>query len=75
LKNFDVVVILDYYDKAKLIQWSNFCHSQPKPIGFIYAGNMGLYGFCFVDFGKDFKCFDKLGEDNKSAIVSSITKA
>jgi ubiquitin-activating enzyme E1 len=73
LAQFDIVVITDHYCKKTLIQWNNFCRNRDKPIGFIYSGNLGLYGFTFVDFGPKFTCFDPNGEDPRSAILSAIT--
>ena len=73
LKEFDVVVFTDFYDKKLLAHYNNFCRSQEKPIGFIYAGSLGLYGFTFVDFGSKFICFDTNGEDPRSAIIANIT--
>ena len=35
---------------------------------------MGLYGFTFVDFGNEFKCFDLTGEELKPCLVSNITR-
>eukprot|EP00331_Platyophrya_macrostoma_P026910 CAMPEP_0176448834 /NCGR_PEP_ID=MMETSP0127-20121128/26065_1 /TAXON_ID=938130 /ORGANISM="Platyophrya macrostoma, Strain WH" /LENGTH=1012 /DNA_ID=CAMNT_0017835951 /DNA_START=78 /DNA_END=3116 /DNA_ORIENTATION=+ len=73
LSNFDVVVFTDSYDVDKLIKFNNFCRNRDKPIGFIYTGLLGLYGFTFVDFGPKFACLDATGEDPKSAIISNIT--
>jgi len=65
-------VFTDYYNKKKLIEFNNFCRS--KGIGFIYSGNLGLYGFAFVDFGDKFKCFDANGEEPRNAIVVGISQ-
>lgn len=73
LTNFDVVVFTDSYDIDALIKYNNFCRNRDKPIGFIYTGLLGLYGFTFVDFGPKFACLDATGEDPKSAIISNIT--
>ena len=32
-------------------------------MGFIWTGVLGLYGFVFVDFGKNFKIFDKSSDE------------
>jgi len=71
LKNYDVVVLTDNYDKVKLIEFNNFCHENN--IGFITSGILGLYGFAFVDFGDAHKVHDKNGEEVKNAIVASIS--
>jgi molybdopterin/thiamine biosynthesis adenylyltransferase len=47
--NFTCVVVLDNYDREYLIKLNKAC--REKNIGFIYAGNLGLYGYTFVDFG------------------------
>lgn len=74
LSQFDVVVFTDYYDKDKLITYNNFCRNREKPIGFIYAGSLGLYGFTFVDFGPGFTVWDSSGEDLKSVPIAVITQ-
>jgi ubiquitin-activating enzyme E1 len=73
LANFDVVVFTDFYDRKRLIAFNNFCRNRDKPIGFIYGGSLGLYGFTFVDFGAKFSVFDATGEEAKQAILSAIT--
>ena len=74
LKQFDVVVFTDFYDINKLIEFNEMCHSQAKPIGFVLAGSLGLYGFTFVDYGDSFRVFDRTGEELRGTIVVSITK-
>ena len=74
IKQFDVVVFTDYYDIDKLIEYNEICHSQAKPIGFILAGSLGLYGYTFVDFGDSFRVFDRTGEEVRSTIVVNVTK-
>lgn len=74
LKQFDVVAFTDEYNIDKLIMFNDFCHSQEKPIGFILAGSLGLYGFTFVDFGDSFRVFDRTGEEVRSTLVVNITK-
>ena len=36
---------------------------QENKIGFIYTGVVGLYGFCFVDYGEKHKILDPTGEE------------
>ncbi len=36
IADFDVIVFTDFYDKAKLIELSDFAHDNNK--GFIFAG-------------------------------------
>jgi len=73
LHQFDIVIFTDFYDRKKLIDFNLFCRTREKPIGFIYAGSLGLYGFTFVDFGPNFTVLDKDGEDPKSSIIAMIT--
>lgn len=74
IKNFDVVVFTDCYDHQFLSKINEFCRTQEKAIGFIWTGQLGLYGFTFVDFGPAHIIFDKDGERCLSAIVTSISK-
>jgi len=73
LHQFDIVVFTDFYDINKLVEWNNALRALEKPIGFIFAGNLGLYGFVFVDYGPNFTVLDKDGEDPKSSIIAMIT--
>jgi ubiquitin-activating enzyme E1 len=73
LEQFDVVVFTEFFHKEALIKFNNFCRNRDKPIGFIWAGSLGLYGYTFVDFGPNFTVIDPNGEDPRTAIVSSIT--
>ena len=73
LKQFDVAVFTDFFDLNKLFEFNEFCRSQVKPIGFILAGSLGLYGFTFVDFG-NFKVLDKKGEELLTKYVKNISK-
>jgi ubiquitin-activating enzyme E1 len=54
------------------IKLNNRC--RDLKVGFISADCYGLAGHIFVDFGRKFTCFDKDGEEVKSAIVAGITK-
>lgn len=73
LKNFDVVVFTNTSDRKFLIEMNEFCRTQEKTIGFIWAGSYGFYGWTFVDFGPSHTIFDHNGERCESAIVTSIT--
>ena len=57
---------------SKRIQLNKIC--REKKVGFISADCYGLAGHIFVDFGDKFTCFDKDGEEVRSAIVAGITK-
>lgn len=71
LKNFNVIVITQEFDQAKLIRIGDFCHEQG--IGFITASQLGFSGFAFVDFGKAHRIFDEDGEEAKNAIIVGIS--
>lgn len=67
MKDFDVVVITDFYDEPKIIEFDEFC--RKKKIGFIYAGALGLYTYCFVDFGNNHLIRDPDGSDPKEGLI------
>ena len=73
LSHFDVVCFTDCYDRDFLIKINDFCRSREKPIGFIWTGALGLFGWTFVDFGDAHIIFDKDGEDCQSTIITSIS--
>lgn len=58
--NFNVVVVTDHYDKEYLLKLDHACRNNK--VGFIYAGNLGVYGFTFVDYGDEHVVNDKDGE-------------
>ena len=47
---------------------------RDNKVGFILAGNLGLYGYTFVDFGEAHKVFDLTGEESKIIHIAGITK-
>ena len=49
LSQFSVVVFTDCYDRDYLVNMNAVL--REKKIGFIWAGNVGLFGYTFVDFG------------------------
>mmetsp|Transcript_5740 Transcript_5740/g.4920 ORF Transcript_5740/g.4920 Transcript_5740/m.4920 type:complete len:337 (-) Transcript_5740:3134-4144(-) len=73
MKEFDVIVFTEEYRKDFLIKWNNWARSQETPKGFVWAGLLGLYGFTFVDFGKEFEVIDKNGEDPKRGVITDIS--
>lgn len=73
IKDFDVVVFSQDFDRDHLIKINEFCRSQATPIGFIWTGNLGLYGWTFVDYGPNHSVFDHNGENCQSAIITSVT--
>lgn len=77
LSNFDVVCFTDCYDRDYLVKVNQFCRTKgnrEKPIGFIWTGCLGLYGWTFVDFGDEHVVFDKDGEECLSTIITSISQ-
>ena len=69
---YEVVVISEFLPKNIIIQLDQIC--RKNKIGFIFACEVGIYGFCFVDFGNDHIIYDKNGIDPKTYIIDSITK-
>ena len=65
-----VVIVTDTLDGKLLKKLGEFCHK--KKIGFVVTGGLGLYGYCFVDFGEKHKITDKNGENLLHAILSHI---
>jgi ubiquitin-activating enzyme E1 len=59
VSEFNAVVFTDFYSREKLITWNKVCRG--KGIPFIFAGLLGLYGFCFLDFGDEHKIMDPDG--------------
>jgi ubiquitin-activating enzyme E1 len=75
LIQFDVI-FLSESDLNTLERVNDFCRNNgQKRIGFISCEAWGAAGYGFVDFGHEFKSFDKDGENNRSFIISNITKA
>jgi hypothetical protein len=66
------VVVMDNYNKNYLVELNKACRS--KNVGFILAGNLGLYGYTFIDFGEAHRVFDANGEEGKSIHIAGITQ-
>ncbi len=69
---YDVLIITEFLKKEKLIEINELC--RVNNIGFILSMELGIYGFIFVDFGKEFIIQDETGEETKEYLISSITK-
>ena len=69
---YDVVIITEFLPKKKIIEIDELC--RINNIGFIFACELGIYGFIFVYFGNEFIIHDKTGEEIKEYLISSITK-
>ncbi len=53
IRNYNILVITEVMNKEKLYllneEW------RKNKIGFIYVANIGITGFCFVDFGDNIR--------------------
>lgn len=65
-------MVLDNYNRDYLLKLSKAVHE--KNLGFIYGGNLGLYGFTFVDFGDSHRIIDGTGEECKTVHIAGITQ-
>jgi ubiquitin-activating enzyme E1 len=75
IKNYDLVILTDFWDQNLIYQYNIFCREQKKPIGFIHCGILGLFLFSFVDFGNGFKIYDKDGLETKPYLIQNISKS
>ena len=64
--------MLDNYNRGYLIKLNSAC--REKGVSFILAGNLGLYGYTFVDFGDTHTIIDPTGEECKNIHIAAITK-
>ena len=71
-KKYDVVVITEFLERDDASKINLLCRNNK--IGFIYTASLGIYGFCFVDFGDIFYIKDEKGEDPLSYCIKSISK-
>lgn len=72
-ENFDVIVVTEVISEALAEQIDNACRERNK--GFIWTAATGVSGYCFVDYGPEFKITDQNGEECKQYIVRNITTA
>ena len=70
--NFECVVICDNHNREYLVKLNKACRDHK--VGFILAGNLGLYGYTFVDFGEAHTVFDMTGEESKLIHLAGITR-
>jgi ubiquitin-activating enzyme E1 len=76
LSQFNLVIFTDnYMNIDRIFEINEYCRSQKEKIGFIYTGTLGVFGFIFVDFGNQFKIYDKDGETPKWYAISNISKS
>ncbi|CDU20777.1 ubiquitin-activating enzyme E1, putative [Plasmodium yoelii] len=74
IEQFDVVVCCDAKD-SDIIKYNNLVRSiENKNIAFLSCNIYGLCGYIFNDFGNNFICYDKDGENVKSCNISKIVK-
>lgn len=72
LRKYDVVVVTEIFSNIEeMYKLNEICRNQNK--GFILSQCLGIYGYCFTDFGKKFVCKDKTGEEHKSFNIVGIT--
>ena len=69
---YDIVVISEFLSPNEIIKINEIC--RKNNIGFIYASELGIFGFCFVDFGNNFNVIDENGEEPLKYCIKSITK-
>ena len=69
---YDVVLISEFLARDKITEINMIC--RQNNIGFIYTVELGIYGFCFVDFGDNFYVKDANGKDPLKYYIKSITK-
>ncbi|OHT02907.1 Ubiquitin-like modifier-activating enzyme 1 [Tritrichomonas foetus] len=73
IKGFNTVVVTEPLPHSKLIQLSNFCHSNN--ICFIAAETSGVFGYIFNDFGPAFQVNDPRGEIPSRFMIEFITNS
>ena len=69
---YDVIVISEFLSKKTIIELDKICRGNKT--GIIFSCEVGIYGFCFVDFGKKHIIYDKNGIEPKTYLIESITK-
>ena len=69
---YDVILISEFISEEEIIKINMIC--RKNNIGFIYTVELGIYGFCFVDFGDNFIVKDESGNDPLSYCIKSISK-
>ncbi|SCP03541.1 ubiquitin-activating enzyme E1, putative [Plasmodium malariae] len=74
IKNFDIVVCCDI-NNENILKYNNMIRSieNKKKIAFLCCNIYGLCGYIFVDFNKNFICYDRNGENEKSCNISKIS--
>ncbi|MCQ2819299.1 MAG: ThiF family adenylyltransferase [archaeon] len=70
VKNYNVICITEVMNQNLLFNIDDEC--RKNKIGFIYSANIGITGYCFVDYGDEHIIRDKNGEECKTYIVRLI---
>lgn len=71
-EEFNIVIFTDILDKEFLIKTNKFC--RENNIKFIWTGQLGLYGWGFVDFGPNHGITDIDGVDYKELLIENISQ-
>ena len=69
---YDLVIITEFLPRKNIEDIDEICRKEN--IGFILSLEFGIYGFIFVDFGKNFTIFDEKGEETKEYLIEKITQ-
>ena len=70
--DLDIIIQTEVRSKKEIIKLNEFC--RKKNIKFIYGNTLGLFGFIFVDFGKEHIIYDQTGE-HKKYLCKNITNS
>eukprot|EP00919_Chromeraceae_sp_WS-2016_P047057 GHVR01111596.1.p1 GENE.GHVR01111596.1~~GHVR01111596.1.p1 ORF type:complete len:438 (-),score=141.38 GHVR01111596.1:143-1456(-) len=71
INKHDIVICTDC-NILELININNICRNNKPSIGFVAGNTFGLVASAFVDFGTNFICLEKDGEECKNAIIEGI---
>ena len=71
VNKYNLIAITEVMNKEKLYLLNEEC--RKNNVGFIYAADIGITCFCFIDFG-DHIIKDKNGEERKKYFIQNINK-
>ena len=69
---YNLVVITEFLPRKDIEEIDELCRNNN--IGFLLSLELGIYGFIFVDFGKNFIINDETGDEIKEYLIEKITK-
>ena len=72
LKTVDIIVLTEICHSNIINKIENFCSENNK--GFIYSGCLGLVGFIYNNFGKEFTVNEPFLQQKKIYYINKITK-